>query len=484
MNRPTGRKIFKPGILVLIFVATLPLANPWVRGDGVGYYAYIRSLMVEHRIDFAPDWRAANESFVMGRLDGNGNILPTEYTKTGQLNNHWSVGASLLWAPFLIPVHGVMLALHHFGLPVKPDGYSRSYIVAMALATAFYGFIGLLLSFRLACRYTQECWAWLATLGIWFATSLPVYMYFNPSWSHAHSVFAVALFLAYWQRTREARTASQWIVLGLLSGLMLDVYYLNVALLAIPLLESLGQYSRSWQSSGRDWGAIRKLLRGNVAYLLALIIAIQPTLICRRIITGNPFDLGYASEWRWKPALIQVLVSSDHGLLTWTPILILAIVGWVLLRKQDKQLANYVSVSAAIFYLMVCFHTNWDGLSSFGNRFFISLTPFFIIGLAAIFQAFAERMRNARSALAGASSLTALLILWNLAFIFQWGTHMVPARGPISWKQMARNQFLTVPRQAMVDLRAYATNRRGLMRQIEQEDVRQLKVQESGARSQ
>ena len=218
--------------------------------------------------------------------------------------------------------------------------------------------------------------------------------------------------------------------------------------------------------------------------MLALIIAIQPTLICRRIITGNPFDLGYASEWRWKPALIQVLASSDHGLLTWTPILILAIVGWVLLRKQDKQLANYVSVSAAIFYLMVCFHTNWDGLSSFGNRFFISLTPFFIIGLAAIFQAFAERMRNARSALAGASSLTALLILWNLAFIFQWGTHMVPARGPISWKQMARNQFLTVPRQAMVDLRAYATNRRGLMRQIEQEDVRHLKVQESGARSQ
>ena len=61
----------------------------------------------------------------------------------------------------------------------------------MALATAFYGFLGLLMSFRLACDYVEERWALLATFAIWWASSLPVYMYFNPSWSHAHSAFAV-----------------------------------------------------------------------------------------------------------------------------------------------------------------------------------------------------------------------------------------------------------------------------------------------------
>ena len=35
---------------------------------------------------------------------------------------------------------------------------------------------------------------------------LPVYMYFNPSWSHAHSAFIVALFVWYWDRTRTTRT--------------------------------------------------------------------------------------------------------------------------------------------------------------------------------------------------------------------------------------------------------------------------------------
>ncbi|MGC1130080.1 MAG: hypothetical protein WA875_11015, partial [Candidatus Acidiferrales bacterium] len=43
--------------LLLIFVLSLPLANPWVRGDGVGYYAYARSLLIEHHLDFTKDWQ-------------------------------------------------------------------------------------------------------------------------------------------------------------------------------------------------------------------------------------------------------------------------------------------------------------------------------------------------------------------------------------------------------------------------------------------
>src|SRR5438094_3382350 len=86
----------------------------------------------------------------------------------------------------------------------------------------------------------------LAALGMWFASSLPVYMYFTPSWSHAQSVFIVAAFLWYWHRTRPGRTLRQWVILGLISGLVLDVYYANIAVLLVPLLESLEGYWRGW----------------------------------------------------------------------------------------------------------------------------------------------------------------------------------------------------------------------------------------------
>jgi len=472
-------------ILLALFLVTLPLVNPWVRGDGVGYYAYVRSLLIEHKLDFANDWRAANESFSMGRVRPDGTIDPLQYTQTGHLDNHFAVGPSMLWAPFLVPVHYILSALKNFGINVQTNGYSRPYLVTMVLATALYGFLGLLISFRLACLYTDARWAFLATLGVWFASSLPVYMYFNPSWSHAQSAFVVALFLWYWQRTRQGRTLAQWIILGLLSGLMLDVYYLNIAMLLIPFLESLRQYMKELRNPRRDWAAMGKLFKVNIAYCFVLVVAFLPTLITRKIIYGNPFNLGYSSEWTTRPALRQVLFSSDHGLLTWTPILIVAILGLILLLKHDRKLAGCLLVSCLALYVLVSLHSNWDGLSSFGNRFFISLTPIFVLGLAVAFSEFAKWLGRERKAMAFASSVTALLILWNLAFIFQWGMHMVPARGPISWKQMARNQFLAVPQRAATEFAAYFESREALMHQIEQDDIRQLKEENSGgARSQ
>jgi hypothetical protein len=193
-------------ILLIIFVMTLPFINPWVRGDGVGYYAYVRSLLVEHHLNFENDWRKANLGFRMYSVDGQGHINPRWYTCTGHLKNRYAVGASILWAPFLIPVHGVILVLDRLGGSVRADGFSKPYVVTMALATALCGFLGLGISFRLASRYIAEGWAFAAALGIWFATSLPVYMYFDPAYSHAHSAFAVALFLYYWNQTRAQRS--------------------------------------------------------------------------------------------------------------------------------------------------------------------------------------------------------------------------------------------------------------------------------------
>jgi len=480
LEKAAGEKLQSPSlarprlrytrILPLLFVLTLPLANPWVRGDGVGYYAYIRSMLVEHRLDFTQDWRNANESFTQGRIRQDGSIDPLQFTRTGRLDNHFAIGPAILWAPFLAAVHSVMLILRGMGIPVQANGYSRPYLVTMALATALYGFLGLFISFQMACRYAGEHWAFLATVGIWFASSLPVYMYFNPSWSHAHSVFAVAVFLWYWQRTRPNRNLAQWVILGLMSGLVLDVYYANIAVLLCPFAESLAGYRRA----RRDVPEMRRLFVGNLAYSLATLASFSPTLITRQIIYGNPLELGYPGQWGGKPAPFQVLFSSDHGLLAWTPLLIPAIGGLYLLRKRDRDLAIYLTLVFLAFFALIASYACWDGISSFGNRFFISLTPLFILGLAAVFAELPRWLRGERRAWWMAGSATALLILWNLAFIFQWGTHMVPARGPISWKQMVRNQFHAVPQRAAREFTAYFENRRALMRRIEQDDVRQL----------
>jgi hypothetical protein len=289
------------------------------------------------------------------------------------------------------------------------------------------------------------------------------------------------LFLWYWHRTRPARTLRQWVILGLISGLMLDVYYANVALLLFPLLESVGKYWTGWRARPHDASVLRPLFAGNVSYASATLLAFLPTLITKKVIYGNPLETGYSGVIHWtSPSFTRVLFSSDHGLLTWTPILVPALFGLVLLYRLDPEF-SVCSVAAfiAFCYTIAC-DSNWDGLSSFGNRFFTSLVPIFVVGLATTFIQCTKWLRDScdvrrfRRTYIAASGLTGLLIAWNLGFIFQWGTHLIPVRGPISWRQMASNQFTTVPAELSRQVRAYFSRRGSLMQEIERKDVRQL----------
>ncbi len=134
----SGFRIFAASekLLFFLFLLTLPLANPWVRGDGVGYYAYLRSALIDHDLRFESDYLAANESFLMARVDAQGRLLPRMYTKTGYVENHFTVGPAILWAPVLLAVHGSVLLADRLGAHVAADGYSRPYLLAMALTTA------------------------------------------------------------------------------------------------------------------------------------------------------------------------------------------------------------------------------------------------------------------------------------------------------------------------------------------------------------
>src|SRR5439155_24851482 len=93
-------------------------------------------------------------------------------TSPGHLDNLVSVGPAILWTPFLLVTHAGVLLARALGSSVAADGFSAPYRITMALATAIYGFLGLFLAFLLACQYVEERWAFLATLAIWWASSL------------------------------------------------------------------------------------------------------------------------------------------------------------------------------------------------------------------------------------------------------------------------------------------------------------------------
>jgi hypothetical protein len=364
------------------------------------------------------------------------------------------------------------------GSHVPADGFSWPYRYTMAFATGLYGFLGLFVSFRLARKYVGPLWSFVATIAIWWASSLPVYMYFNPSWSHAHSAFVVALFLWYWDATREHRSLAQWLVLGVIVGLMLDVYYLNLMIVSVLVVEAAAQYLEIFRSGRSVASNFLKLFTRHLLFSCIVLVMMLPTFLSRWIVYGGPFNTGYLSirDFLWKsPVFLDVLISSNHGLLSWTPLAAFAIIGLLFFAIRLPKIGVPFFTALVALYLFISYYPDWAGISSYGNRFFISVTPLFILGLAYLLERIASRFQRPRGALPVSAGILTCFVLWNLGLIYQWGAHLVPARGPISFREAAHNQFSVVPTQISSQLRSYLFRRSDMMRQIEQRDLEQLK---------
>jgi len=473
-----ARVRFPPRPLLLLLFVSLPLLNPWVRGDGVGYYAFARALLTQHNLDFAPDYEHANEGFREARLDAAGAPRQEFRTSNGHLDNHFTVGPAMLWTPFLLIAHAGVLTARGFGAHVSADGFALPYLIAMAFGTLVYGFVALLLSYRVACQFAAERWALFATIAIWWASSLPVYMYFNPSWSHAHSAFTVALFFWYWLRTRESRSLAQWCVLALIAGLMMNVYYPNALVLVLLIPEALVNYRKTFQRSSQSSQNAASLAGCHFLFCAVVFVSLLPTFLTRYFVYGGLFETGYVpiSHWAWRsPWFLALLFSANHGLFSWTPLLLIATAGLFLFWWMFPATGISVICMLLAFYYFMASYPDWAGISSYGNRFFVSLTVFFVLGLATVLNAIASRLRSRAVASAWLGAILSIFIFWNLGLIFQWGAHLIPARGPVSWSSVAQNQFHAVPKQIFAQLRAYLFRRTEALRQIEQRDIEELK---------
>ena len=175
-------------------------------------------------------------------------------------------------------------------------------------------------------------------------------------------------------------------------------------------------------------------------------------------------------------------------MLVWTPVLALAIAGLILFQRQHRWAGGLLGATFVVYYYVVASYQNWHGQSSFGNRFFVAFTPGFVIGLAILLQAVPRALaRPSGGTDAGWSfrsfgpclgSLIVLgaLILWNAGLMFQWGTNIIPNRGPVDMRIAATNQFTVVPARLPRLLNRYFSNRDKFVREVEGKDLGELEL--------
>src|SRR5262245_46882851 len=89
----------------LVVLASLMFVNPYVRGDGNGYYAWLVSPALDRDFDFENQYRRSDRVFTNLMFDADGRARDDMKTATGHLENQWSVGPAMLWSPWFAVAH-------------------------------------------------------------------------------------------------------------------------------------------------------------------------------------------------------------------------------------------------------------------------------------------------------------------------------------------------------------------------------------------
>lgn len=306
-----------------------------VYGDGVFYYSWLRSIVVDRDLDFR------NEYKTLGLTQP---LLPS-----GLPGNKYTVGPPILWSVAFIWLYSL----------IRGDGFGFPYQFTVGFTSMLVALSGLVLLFRLLSQYFSPKVSLLTTLATAFATNLFFYGSLDPVNSHAASFFAATVFLTFLLSKQK-----NWFLIGLsLGGVgLMRTQDLIYGFLLIPYWKSLNKM---------------RLFTG-------LIVGFLPQLVAWQALYGKFWTSPYLSHIEgfnlFMPHILGVLFSVKNGLFLWTPITLLGLVG-LLASKFDKWL-KVIPILA--IYVVSTWSTWWQG-ASYSGRMFVSMLPLFALGLGHVF---------------------------------------------------------------------------------------------------
>ncbi len=437
-------------ILIEIILAIFIL-SPSIHGnDGVCNFVYLRSLVVDHNIDFSNEY-----DYYDNTKDYPYKFKELGLTKTGKPVNRYGIGSSILWAPFYITTYNIRAILNIFDYNFSLEGYEYPFVLAIAIGTAFYGSLGLIFIYLLLRLYFKPFLCFMAALTFWFCSPAIFYMYLHPSMSHIPSFFLISSFYYLFFKKIYQIKPNKYIRLGILFSLAVMTRFQN-AIHIIPFTIGIIILIRKLKIEHNP--KLKKVPYSLAAFIIAAFLTFIPQMIVWKYLNGSYFSgptpyLDYGMNLLKPIYLVKVLLSSKSGLFFYHPFLLLAILGLIIyLRKEWVISLVFLLAFLCTLYLVSCWVV-WFAGASFGHRMFVSIGIIFALGFAAFYK---DILRENKIIVI---ILFLLFFLWNLGLIVQYSTKMIPHQDYVPLKKIVYNQFHRVPREFVNHIKQFFIDR-------------------------
>ena len=288
--------------------------------DKVCYYDYLPAYFIEHDIAMHFLDEGVKGTY-WAELLPNGNRL----IKT-------SMGVAMCYAPFFGVAHQVALHKPKY----EANGFSWPYALAILLSGIFWTIIGLCCLRRLLREHFPEWATALTLLIIGLATNLLWYATIESGMSHCYSFGLISLFLLLTDRWHRHPGWGWTIGLGLTYGLITLVRPTNCLVAVVFILYGI----TCWQELKERLLTLLKAWPKIVAVGLLTLLVWVPQMAYWKYITGHLLAYSYGSTERFffgDPKIIEGLFSFRKGWLVYTPVMALALIGFVPLYRRHRQ---------------------------------------------------------------------------------------------------------------------------------------------------
>lgn len=319
-----------------------------IRADGVGYYSVLPAVIIyqDPNFSFLPEIKQRYKSD-----EYNGGFLVT--IPEGKMDKYY-IGLSILWLPFFLIAHFLAYIAGY-----TPDGYSEIYHILILLSASLYLWVGCRSMRKLILNYSvPNGVVALLIVFIVYGTNLSHHATYDTWSTHVYSFGIISLFLYQCDVFCRLRENKRLYCLAILLGLIVLIRPTN-AVIALMFPFFLGSFRECMNILKEFWKTIL------CSFLLFLaVLSLQFLFYYAEV--GKLFVWSY--DWETfdftNPQIKNVLFSYRKGLLVYTPLFFIGLLGLVYLYRHNKfRFGTMVLLCVMVVYIISSWWSWWYGCS-------------------------------------------------------------------------------------------------------------------------